>query len=199
MFSSEVYIVSGPRISDEPRAAEQAHFINNRTMEVFRQLPWHGHAARSAASGCGRGAGGARPGPAAALGSGSGGSLADAVAAASPPLEQWRRFVYCESALGRVLVEMDHFEVRSCLAAGRFGIWQAAASRPLVAVRVLRVLRECRGRVLGKRDLHWNRPQPPAALLERLRGFVCSEGAPGRMLGQLDSCCWCAHGVQADV
>ena len=91
----------------------QAHFINNRTMEVFRQLPWQGHAAGSAATGCAQGAGGTWPGSGSALGSGSCGSLADAVAAASPPLEQWRRFVYCESALGRVLGEMDHFEVRA--------------------------------------------------------------------------------------
>ena len=88
-------------------------------MEVFRQLPWHGHAAGNAAPGSAQGAGeawpgsGSGPGPGlgSGLGSGSCGSLAGAVAAASPPLEQWRRFVYCESALGRVLGEMDHFEV----------------------------------------------------------------------------------------
>jgi hypothetical protein len=76
----------------------QAHFINNRTMEVFRQLR----------------AGGApgRPGAALAAAAGAGASLADALAAASPPLEQWRRFVYCESALGAVLGETDHFPAR---------------------------------------------------------------------------------------
>ena len=107
--------------ADQTLALEQAHFINNRTMEVFRQLPWHVHTAHSAASGSERGVSAAWPGLASAPGSwsgpGSGGSLADAVAAASPPLEQWRRFVYCESALGRVMGEMDHFEVRSRLAA----------------------------------------------------------------------------------
>ncbi|KAK9846335.1 hypothetical protein WJX81_001811 [Elliptochloris bilobata] len=87
----------------------QAHFINNRTMEVFRQLRWGEGAHPSARLGSAHGAQAAWPGP--GLGSGLGcGSLADAVAAASPPLEQWRRFVYCESALGRVLGETDHFE-----------------------------------------------------------------------------------------
>lgn len=81
----------------------QAHFINNRTMEVFRQLRWE----TGAPDGACAGARDAEPGS----GSGQGGSLADAVAAGSPPLEQWRRFLYCESALGRVLGETDHFEV----------------------------------------------------------------------------------------
>ncbi|KAF6251083.1 hypothetical protein COO60DRAFT_1645481 [Scenedesmus sp. NREL 46B-D3] len=54
----------------------QAHYINNRTMEVFRGLP----------------------------------GLADQVAACSPPLEQWRRFVYCEAmAAGLLLGEVNHF------------------------------------------------------------------------------------------
>ena len=55
----------------------QAHFINNRTMEVFRPLD----------------------------------GLAAAIANSSPPLEQWRKFVYCESLTGRVFGEVDHFKV----------------------------------------------------------------------------------------
>lgn len=123
----------------------QAHFINNRTMEVFRQLPWHGHTAGSAASGSAQGAGEAGPGLGSALGSGSCGSLADAVAAASPPLEQWRRFVYCESALGRVLGEMDHFEVRT---------WMVTWAR-LDCRRVLMVI-NARSRALNMPSNIWS-------------------------------------------
>ncbi|KAK9819702.1 hypothetical protein WJX72_001426 [[Myrmecia] bisecta] len=54
----------------------QAHFINNRTMEVFRPLD----------------------------------GLAAEVAASSPPLDEWRKFIYCESVLGKVLGEVDHFK-----------------------------------------------------------------------------------------
>ncbi|KAG1678055.1 hypothetical protein FOA52_000851 [Chlamydomonas sp. UWO 241] len=54
----------------------QAHFINNRTMEVFRHLD----------------------------------GLADEVASLSPPLEEWRRFVYCRSMAGGILGEVDHFQ-----------------------------------------------------------------------------------------
>ena len=55
----------------------QAHFINNRTMEVFRPLD----------------------------------GLAAAIANSSPPLDQWRKFVYCESLTGRAFGEVDHFKV----------------------------------------------------------------------------------------
>jgi hypothetical protein len=38
--------------------------------------------------------------------------LAAEITATSPPLEDWRRFVYCESMVGHVLGAVDHFEVR---------------------------------------------------------------------------------------
>eukprot|EP00879_Flechtneria_rotunda_P030479 GHRR01033117.1.p1 GENE.GHRR01033117.1~~GHRR01033117.1.p1 ORF type:complete len:228 (+),score=72.15 GHRR01033117.1:732-1415(+) len=54
----------------------QAHYINNRTMEVLHGLD----------------------------------GLSAAVAAASPPLDQWRRFIYCEAAAdGQLLGQVDHF------------------------------------------------------------------------------------------
>ncbi len=56
----------------------QAHFINNRSMEIFRPLD----------------------------------GLAAEVAAHSPPLAEWRKFVYCESLTGRIFGEVDHFQVR---------------------------------------------------------------------------------------
>ena len=56
----------------------QAHFINNRSMEVFRPLD----------------------------------GLADEIAARSPPLAEWREFVYCESLTGRIFGQVDHFKVR---------------------------------------------------------------------------------------
>lgn len=61
----------------------QAHFINNRTMEVFRQMR---------------------------AGEGAGATLASRVAEASPPLSEWRKFVYCETVTGRVFGEVDHFK-----------------------------------------------------------------------------------------
>ena len=60
-----------------PTTHPQAHFINNRTNEVFRPL----------------------------LG------LERAVTASQPPLEDWRRFVYCTRMIGGVeLGRVDHFE-----------------------------------------------------------------------------------------
>ena len=56
----------------------QAHFINNRSMEIFRPLD----------------------------------GLAAEVAAHSPPLAEWRKFVYCESLTGGIFGEVDHFQVR---------------------------------------------------------------------------------------
>ncbi len=56
----------------------QAHFINNRSMEIFRPLD----------------------------------GLAAEVATHSPPLTEWRKFVYCESLTGRIFGEVDHFQVR---------------------------------------------------------------------------------------
>lgn len=66
-----------------PCACMQAHFINNRSMEVFRPLD----------------------------------GLAAEVAAQSPPLAEWRKFVYCESLTGRIFGEVDHFQVISHAAA----------------------------------------------------------------------------------
>ena len=62
----------------------QAHFINCRTMEVFRQIP---------------------------SGFVEGNSLAEDVRQASPPLDHWRKFVYCQSMTGRVFGDVDHFQV----------------------------------------------------------------------------------------
>ncbi|WIA08637.1 hypothetical protein OEZ85_008065 [Tetradesmus obliquus] len=70
----------------------QAHYINNRTMEVFRGLP----------------------------------GLAAKVKARSPPLQQWRSFVYCEAmAAGQLLGEVDHFP------------GQTTAQAPAVVIRGL--------------------------------------------------------------
>ena len=62
----------------------QAHFINNRTMEVFRQMRVRGSD-----------------------------TLAARVASASPPLAEWRNFLYCESLTGAIFGEVDHFKARS--------------------------------------------------------------------------------------
>lgn len=37
------------------------------------------------------------------------GGLASEVAQLTPPLEHWRRFVYCQSMAGRLLGAVDHF------------------------------------------------------------------------------------------
>ena len=66
----------------------QAHFINNRTMEVFRQMRAWG---------------------------GAGATLASQVAEASPPLSEWRKFIYCETVTGRVFGEVDHFKAGALL------------------------------------------------------------------------------------
>lgn len=62
----------------------QAHYINNRTMEIFRQM---------------------------ADGRRGGGSLAERIREATPPLQEWRKFVYCQSLTGTMYGEVDHFEV----------------------------------------------------------------------------------------
>lgn len=36
--------------------------------------------------------------------------LAAEVSAACPPLNEWRKFIYCYSMTGRVLGEVDHFK-----------------------------------------------------------------------------------------
>ncbi len=61
----------------------QAHYINNRTMEIYRQIS----------------------------GVDGGASLASAVAGKCPPLHEWRKFIYCESVLGKIIGEVDHFKV----------------------------------------------------------------------------------------
>ena len=38
-------------------------------------------------------------------------NLAASVAASSPPLNEWRKFIYCEAATGSILGEVDHFKV----------------------------------------------------------------------------------------
>jgi len=38
--------------------------------------------------------------------------LAAEVAAHSPPLAEWRKFVYCESLTSRIFGAVDHFQVR---------------------------------------------------------------------------------------
>ncbi|KAK1365657.1 2,4-dichlorophenol 6-monooxygenase [Heracleum sosnowskyi] len=54
----------------------QAHFINNRSMEVFRKLD----------------------------------GLADQIQKFQPPVELWRKFVYCTSLTGPVIGSVDHMQ-----------------------------------------------------------------------------------------
>ncbi|BFI27883.1 hypothetical protein MPTK2_2g14360 [Marchantia polymorpha subsp. ruderalis] len=54
----------------------QAHFINNRTMEIFRKME----------------------------------GLADEIEKAQPPLDHWRRFVYCNTLAGPVIGTVDHLQ-----------------------------------------------------------------------------------------
>ncbi|KAG0583412.1 hypothetical protein KC19_3G134100 [Ceratodon purpureus] len=58
------------RLSEHP----QAHFLNNRTMEIFRKME----------------------------------GLTAEIEAKQPPVEQWRRFVYCTTLSGPVLGIVDH-------------------------------------------------------------------------------------------
>jgi len=96
------------------RAHPAAHFINARTMETFRRLP----VVAAAELGCEEeeAAGKEEEEEAATKGNGKTktkaiSSLADAVAAACPPRDQWRRFVYCGSAVnGPLLASVDHFD-----------------------------------------------------------------------------------------
>ncbi|KAK4788724.1 hypothetical protein SAY86_020043 [Trapa natans] len=57
-------------------AHPQAHFINNRSMEVFRKLD----------------------------------GLADQIERLQPPVDLWRRFIYCTSLTGSVLGMVDHMQ-----------------------------------------------------------------------------------------
>ncbi|XP_073021149.1 uncharacterized protein [Primulina eburnea] len=54
----------------------QAHFINNRSMEVFRKLN----------------------------------GLADVILRSQPPVDSWRKFIYCTSLTGRILGSVDHLQ-----------------------------------------------------------------------------------------
>lgn len=47
-----------------------------------------------------------------------GGDLYDDILSQSPPLEEWRRFVYCETVTGAPLGVVDHFPVRGEKARG---------------------------------------------------------------------------------
>lgn len=76
----------------------QAHFINNRSMEIFRPLD----------------------------------GLAAEVAAHSPPLAEWRKFVYCESLTGRIFGEVDHFQGSQEGWTGQHQIWAPVAPLPAV-------------------------------------------------------------------
>ncbi|GAQ79756.1 Monooxygenase involved in coenzyme Q (ubiquinone) biosynthesis [Klebsormidium nitens] len=58
-----------------PTTHPQAHFINNRTMEIFRHM----------------------------------GDVATTIGREQPPLEEWRRFIYCHTMTGTVLGQVDHF------------------------------------------------------------------------------------------
>lgn len=54
----------------------QAHFINNRSMEVFRKLD----------------------------------DLADQIQRSQPPVEFWRKFIYCTSLTGSIIGSVDHMQ-----------------------------------------------------------------------------------------
>ncbi|KAF5184041.1 2,4-dichlorophenol 6-monooxygenase-like [Thalictrum thalictroides] len=59
----------------------QAHFINNRSMEVFRKLD----------------------------------NLAEEIQSLQPPVELWRKFIYCTSLSGSVLGSIDHIEPKGMI------------------------------------------------------------------------------------
>jgi hypothetical protein len=67
------------KLSDHP----QAHFLNNRTMEIFRKME----------------------------------GLSEEIETKQPPLEHWRRFVYCTTLAGRVLGTVDHLQPEGMLLA----------------------------------------------------------------------------------
>uniref|UniRef100_A0A1D1YFL0 2,4-dichlorophenol 6-monooxygenase n=1 Tax=Anthurium amnicola TaxID=1678845 RepID=A0A1D1YFL0_9ARAE len=58
----------------------QAHFINNRSMELFCKLD----------------------------------GLADDIQRLQPPLDLWRKFVYCTSLSGTILGSVDHMQPQGC-------------------------------------------------------------------------------------
>lgn len=78
-----------------PSNHPQAHYINNRTMELFRsiRMPPPGSCATKASD---------IPGSH---------SLAAAVSALSPPLREWRSFRYVDALVdGTLFGEIDHFK-----------------------------------------------------------------------------------------
>ena len=102
------------------RAHPAAHFVNARTMETFRRLPVvaagfgggeeeeEGEGGRFSASSAAKEKDKRKATPTKAT---TTTSVAAAVAAACPPRDQWRRFVYCGSAVnGPLLASVDHFE-----------------------------------------------------------------------------------------
>lgn len=78
-----------------PSKHPQAHYINNRTMELFRSIRLRSAAVPSSTPGT-RGKEIV--------------SLASAVSALSPPLDEWRRFRYVDDLVqGQLYGEIDHF------------------------------------------------------------------------------------------
>lgn len=78
-----------------PSKHPQAHYINNRTMELFRSI-------RVPQSGFPEAVG---------LGPRQDVSLAAAVSALSPPLREWRSFRYVDALVnGELFGEIDHFQ-----------------------------------------------------------------------------------------
>ncbi|KAH7445144.1 hypothetical protein KP509_02G109200 [Ceratopteris richardii] len=72
----------------------QAHFINNRTMEIFRKI----------------------------------GSLSTDIERLQPPIDQWRKFIYCTSLTGLLLGEVDHLHPQD-LARNHSPTWVAHFSQ----------------------------------------------------------------------
>ncbi|KAI7744642.1 hypothetical protein M8C21_001251 [Ambrosia artemisiifolia] len=64
--------------SNEFSKHPQAHFINNRSMEIFRKLD----------------------------------GLAEEIQRSQPPVELWRKFIYCTSLTGSVIGSVDHMQTQ---------------------------------------------------------------------------------------
>ena len=137
-----------------PSTHPQAHFVNNRTMEIFRPM----------------------------LGLGA------SIARSQPPLEHWRRFVYCTGmARGVELGRVDHFDdgthdppttttidIIESGPASVAPLW-ATSSSPRCSTRV-RASPE-RTRRVHHRHSHRRRPVPPRGA-RWVRGEP-GDGAPG--------------------
>ena len=146
----------------------QAHFINNRTMEIFRAMGdgladevWRHVSVEAGGHDCKWQQISCRhlfpvlslihlsypiPGTDALFPD----NFCKQVVSVSPPLEEWRRFIYCRSLSGQILGQVDHFEgmdltpfvdkldaltlLRSCLrtvrAGGPRGITSASHASP---------------------------------------------------------------------